>query len=164
MHRAFEDDPRTATIGSAGHGHFLYNLSIVSQEYALLQMSKLHDPACQQKRVNLTIEYVIEYGGWDAETKRNLLRLASELGELYAHIQAARNRTIAHNDLATILDDTPLGAFPAGADDSYFAKLEEFASIVQQEVAGYALPFDHFAQTDVAMLLKALASSDVREA
>lgn len=156
MYRTFQEDPRTAAAGNAGHGYFLHNLALMSQEYTLLQMAKLHDPACQQRRINLTIEYVIEYGGWDITTKAELIALSTALADLYARIQLARHRTIAHNDLATLLTDDVLGSFPAGLDDSYFSKLEQFVAIVQQQVTGVAVGFDHFGRTDVEVLLKAL--------
>ena len=119
MHRAFSDDPRTADAAKAGHAYFLTHLSVVSQEYTLLQMAKLHDPASQQGRISLTIEYVLEYGGWDAETKDALQALSANLRDLYTRIRPARNRVIAHNDLSAILDGASLGSFPTGLDDSY---------------------------------------------
>ena len=164
IQRTFQDDPRTADIAAAGHGYLFHHLSTICSEYTLLQMSKLHDPAKQQGRFNLTLHYVLEFGAWDPSTEAQLRGVLTELEDLNQRIRGARNRMLAHNDLATILADTPLGDFPTGLDDKYFERLQTFASIVHERTTGLPFQFAPFARTDVFVLLDALSESVAREA
>jgi hypothetical protein len=159
MQKAFEEDSRTAVLMTNGYGYLFENIARMSVEHTLLEMAKLHDPACQQQRVNLSLEYIIEYGGWDSATTADLRRLFDKMREQFECIRYARNRAIAHNDLATILADAPLGAFPAGMDVDYFNDLESFATIVRDRVCGKFFEFTAHARSDVLMLLGALSRS-----
>lgn len=161
-HRAFDDDPRTAILARGEHGPLLTRLSILSQEYTLLQLAKLHDPAVQQRRINLSLDYVIEYGGWDADTRIELVIIRGRLETLIQQLRVPRDRIIAHHDLRSILDDKALGGFENGADIQYFRDLQEFVDLVHDKAIGGPWPFDHLAITDVHVLLNALAGRDAK--
>jgi len=162
MHRAFDRDPRTSDLAASDHRYFLHNLSMMSVEYTLLQMAKLHDPAIQQHRPNLSLAFVIDFGEWDAETLEELKRLHSRLEGLYHRIRPARHRVIAHNDMATLLEGGTIGEMPAGSDEEYFGDLQAFASIVSERLLGIPFEFTVHAETDVLVLLKTLSSSRAR--
>jgi hypothetical protein len=164
IQKGFETDSRIEALSHAGYGHLFHNLSNMSVEYTLLQMAKLHDPVCQQQRINLTLEFVVDYGSWDIATVTELRRLSLELKQLYDLIRVARHRIIAHNDLATILADAPLGGFPHGADIAYFRSLEQFATIARQSIAGAPFEFTGHAETDIFVLLNSLSESVAHEA
>jgi hypothetical protein len=145
------------------HAYLFNRLSIVSQEYTLLQISKLHDPPVQQKSVNLSVAYMVDYGAWDAHTLSELQPLKSRLDELGRNILGApRNKLLCHNDLASILAGSPLGAFSAGADDDYFDALKAFARIVHERVAGVPYIFGDEATTDVRDFLSELTKQPDR--
>jgi len=57
-HRAsFDDNPDAEAIRNVGaNDAYLGRLSIITQEYSLQQIAKLHDPAIQQNGVNQTLE------------------------------------------------------------------------------------------------------------
>ncbi len=153
----FDDNPSIESIRLIGHNSaFLDRISIVTQEYALLQIAKLHDPALQANQLNLTLEYVVRYGGWDAVTLTNLEKLKSQLDTLKSQIKPARNKVICHNDLLSLLNPTPLGAFTKDADVQYFNNLEEFVSIVCLQVVGTNFEFAHFAQHDAKNFMECL--------
>lgn len=52
------------------HAYFLQNLSIITQEYALLQLAKLHDPPGKCEAANLTIAYFVKFGKWTFRSRR----------------------------------------------------------------------------------------------
>lgn len=158
MHRAFEDDPRTGQLAEGDYAYFLQNFSIISQEYTLLQLAKLHDPAVSLGRINLTLDYVLTYGTWERGDLATLQELKRLLDELHVQIRPARNRLISHNDLESIAKNDPIGAFPAGLDVEYFARLEEFAQIVHERIVGAPFDFSHHAHTDVLVVLKRLCA------
>jgi len=126
----FDDKTRSAKLQISRSGKALYRISEIMQDYWILQVSKLHDPASQQGQINLGIDYMIRFGGWDITTKSKLETLQTQLNELAAKIRQARNKILSHNDLETILNESTLGAFPAEADTEYFKILEEFTNIV----------------------------------
>lgn len=76
LHRTlFDDNPDLQELGQGHHVYFLNHLNHVLQEYALLQMAKLHDPAVMSGRVNLSLAYILDYGGWDVATAGRLRAL-----------------------------------------------------------------------------------------
>jgi len=73
LHRAlFDDSPEAAVFRTSKHAYFLQNVSIITQEYALLQLAKLHDPPGKGEAANLTIAYFVKFGKWTAETAARL--------------------------------------------------------------------------------------------
>jgi len=104
----------------------------MTQQHVLHQIAKLHDPAVQSGNINLSIAYVIEFGGWDTSTLSDLTSLKGKLDSLANALKPARNKMTAHNDLATILAGMPLGAFPLGADVEYFQHLQELVDVVAE--------------------------------
>src|SRR5271154_1203190 len=98
----FDDKPRSAKLRISKSGKALYRISEIMQDYWILQVSKLHDPASQQGQINLGIDYMIRFGGWDITTKSKLESLQTQLNELAAKIRPARNKILSHNDLEAI--------------------------------------------------------------
>ena len=86
--------------------YFTSRLSIVTQEYSLQQIAKLHDRAVQRASTNLTIDYVITFGKW-GERKEEVEGIAARLSGLKERIIPARNKILSHNDLPTILENRP---------------------------------------------------------
>ncbi len=133
-------------------GGALARLSIVAHEYCLLQIAKLHDPAIQGGKSNLTLRYIIEYGGWDQGTVEKLKMLCVELEAFAQEIRDARNQILSHNDLIAIIAGTPLGAFEQDKDVRYFDCLQEFVDLVHDETIGGPYPFNDLAKDDAVVL------------
>lgn len=144
----FDDNPDAESINSGPSGPFLRRLSVITQEYCLQQLAKLHDPSSQGKKTNLSIGYVLERGGWEKKTFDTLSGLKMRLDALADIIAPARNKVLAHNDLQTQLDNRDLGAFPKGADLEYFRVLLEFVGVVYFEMDGRTVEFVDVAQTE----------------
>jgi hypothetical protein len=125
----------------------------INQHHWLLQLAKLHDPAVQSGQINLTINYMIEYGGWEAAAKDELTRLKEEMEMLSKPTRIARNKIISHNDLAAILDGGPLGGFNAGDDIKYFDDLLRFANIVYEKTKGEICLFDDTVKGDIEIFM-----------
>lgn len=156
-HRSiFDDNPEIESMMKAKCGDLLGRLSIITQEYSLHQMAKLHDPALQQASVNLTVEYVLIYGGWNDATTSRLQALSQRLHKLERAIRPARHKLLAHNDLTTILDERPSGAFQKDADIEYFDALQEFVNIVHDNMVGGPYPFNTIATNDAVILTSVL--------
>jgi hypothetical protein len=70
-------------------------LNDITIEHTLLQMAKLHDPAEQLGRKNLTLDYIVTYGGWDTQTSGVLTALRGRLDALLVKsLKPARNRVL----------------------------------------------------------------------
>lgn len=149
----FDQNPRAAELQKSWAGDALARLSIISQEYALLQVVKLHDRAVVTGNVTLGIDYIVTYGGWSDSVRAHLDALANELNDFASQLRGARNKSLSHNDLATIVAGAPLGAFSNGADDKYFRVLQEFVNTVHEQVIGGPWPFNDLVKNDVAALL-----------
>lgn len=128
----FDLNPNRSQMGGPRLEGFFFNLSVILQEYWLLQVAKLHDPAVQQSGVNLSLDYVVRYGAWPTPVKLELEKLLKDMSNLsyLKAIRNARNKVLSHNDLETILNAAPVGGFENRDDDLYFEMLMQFYRIV----------------------------------
>ncbi len=134
----------------------LKRLSVISQEYSLLQVIKLHDKAVMNGNVTLGIDYVLKYGGWSDSVRSRLEELARKLDGFASQLRDVRNKILSHYDLATILAGAPLGSFAKGEDEKYFEALQEFVNIVYGEVIGGPYPFNNLVKNDIAFFLRTI--------
>lgn len=65
----FDANPAPELLNDPRHRDFFVRLANMAQEYWLLQLVKLHDPPVQSGQINLTVDYVVSFGGWDEETR-----------------------------------------------------------------------------------------------
>ncbi len=148
----FDDNPRMAELEKSVAGEEFKRLAIISHEYSLLQIRKLHDG-----KITLGIDYVCTYGNWDTTDRTRLNDLAKKLDIFAKQLQKARNKTISHNDLATVKKNATLGDFAKGEDAEYFRNLQEFVNIVHKQVIGDTWDFDGSSiVSDVAGFLKTI--------
>jgi len=134
----------------------LVRLSIISQEYSLLQVVKLHDKAVMNGNFNLGINYVLTCGRWSDSVRSSLEKLKKELDRFADQLLDARNKILSHNDLRTISTGAALGAFADGEDEKYFNALQEFVNIVRNQVAEGPYPFSTTVKNDIAYFLRTI--------
>lgn len=157
IHRVlFDENPNWNAIGNSPAGPGMIHISEVSQEYMLLQIRKLHDPAVQREHATLGIDYIMRFGGWDAPMLARLKALKSDLDKFSLQLRDVRNRILCHNDLEVHLKGETLGDFPLGEDIRYFEKLQEFVNIVHESAFGSPSPFSDNPDKKAAALLAAL--------
>ena len=149
----FDENPRSAELQNSIAADALARLRTISQEYTLLQIAKLHDPAVVGGQVTLGIEYILKYGAWEERRLKRLTKLVETLNAFSQELRTVRNKSLAHNDLAAILSNQPLGMFPKGDDVRYFETLQEFVNEVHEGTIGGPWPFDDLVKNDVAHLL-----------
>jgi len=162
----FDGNPDEAALKKPRHAHFFYRLQVVLQESWLHQLAKLHDRAVQgggKGHINQSIDYIIEYGQWDHKTKGELVNLQSDMEKLAKPIRDARNKTLAHTDLAVLLASRELGSFDPGDDEAYFIKLPEFASLVRQTALGEPYVYGNLVKNDVAVFMQTFLRGDGAE-
>lgn len=156
-HRILYDDNADVEAMMAGPcGAVLSRLNHVSREYVLHQIVKLHDRPVQRDCINLSLRYVIDYGGWDGGTLSELESLFGKLEALASCIRPARNKLLSHNSLEEILKDEPLGGFATDEDRRYFDALQHFVNVVHDKVVGGPYPFNDLASGDARLLLSVL--------
>jgi len=153
-HRAlFDHNQRGTELLTSFAGEEWGRLSIISQEYSLLQIVKLHDPAVMNGKVTLGIDYMLTYGDWSDLVRGHLEELANELNGFASSLRGARNKLLSHNDLATIVAGASLGEFVDGADQEYFKALQDFVNTIHDAVIGGPWPFNDLVKNDVAAFL-----------
>ena len=155
-HRCLFDDNQAPETNIGRSPCFTGRLSVITQEYALHQIAKLHDPWKHGKSINLTIGYIVEFGDWGTEERHRIDTICSRLNELHQRIKPARNKILSHNDLETVIGCVALGSFPKGDDDKYFAALQDFANEVHDRWVGGPYPFNDLAKSDVDEFLSIL--------
>ncbi|SPF44044.1 hypothetical protein SBDP1_480027 [Syntrophobacter sp. SbD1] len=151
-------DKNTNPEGTIGKiPYFTETLSKITQEYCLLQICKLHDPAKQRGSTNLTIDYMVRFGDWGSQAK-GIKAIQKRLSALWDQLKrdCVRNKILTHNDLQTSVNNSPLGAFPEGFDDQYFQALQDFVNAVYDKWLGGPCPFDDLAESDVKEFLELL--------
>lgn len=154
IHRElFDENPDAAQLQASHGAEALSLLSVITQEYALHQIAKLHDSTVVAGNVTLGIDYMVKYGGWSSTTQASLSALAQRLSQFATGLRSARNKALSHNDLAAIVAGQALGSFTPGEDIKYFEDLQEFVNLVHEEVIGGPFPFDDLVKNDVIGLL-----------
>lgn len=152
----YDDNPKQHLLNRPRNKYLFVQLEKVLQEYWLHQVAKLHDPALQSGRRNLTIDYVVNHARWESRVSDDLVTLSASLEELSKAIRGARNRLLAHNDLEAILSQVNLGAFDPGVAETYFNSLQQMASLVHEEVIGGPYVFDDLIPNDVDQFMAAM--------
>lgn len=160
MHKALFDDNPDEKLLDRNAPYFHRHVGQISQEYSYLQICKLHDPATSRatNSSNLSISYIVKLD-WGDE-RESIEGLAEKLNKLNRHINPARNKVIAHNDLEVLLRGEPIGAFPHGLDVEYFQYLQEFVNRVHEKWVGGIRPFDKSANNHVEEYLYYLKKLD----
>lgn len=156
--RLFDENKRTETT-IARAKYFTARLSVITQEYSLLQICKLHDPAIQRGAVNITIDHIVRFGDWGLDADR-INGYVRDLTSLFEKLQSARNKVLAHNDLEAIMESTALGEFPEGLDDAYFSALQELVNAVHEKWLDGINPFNDLARADVEEFLDVLEKAE----
>jgi len=139
-----------------------------TQEYSLLQLTKLHDPAetfdkaKKMYNYNLTINYIIECGDWSEGIERKLNLLKARLDDLNQKIKPARNKVLCHHDIKSILAKETLGAFEQDADEQYFQALEEFANLLALEQLNRPFKFDSSLKQGIEKFIQHFNRTDER--
>ena len=154
-HKCLFDANATPDNNIGRSPYFTQRLAIITQEYALHQIAKLHDPWKQRNSINLTIGYVVECGGW-GEHKSQVDQITARLNDLHEAIRPARNKILSHNDLHTAVGNAALGRFAEGDDDSYFDALQDLVDLVHDRWIGGPYPFNDLAVADAHEFLHLL--------
>ena len=157
----FDNNPRADELMKSIARPEWVRLSIISQEYSLLQVRKLHDPAGTGDKITLGIDYMLTYGSWSDSVR--LGELATELDGLANKLKDVRNKILSHNDLATIVAGATLGEFDKGADEKYFKDLQEFVNIVHDQVVGGPYPFNNIVRNDIAFFLRTIKPLSIKK-
>jgi len=130
----------------------LHVVNIAFHEQYLHTICKLHDPAVQQGQVNLGVDYVVRFGGWEPKITDELTQLKVKLDAFADKLRSARNKILSHNDLERTLAEKTLGEYPAGEDAKYFENLQAFVNIVHRNTKGGDFPFNRAAKGDAEAL------------
>ena len=146
----FDDNPNIEKLRTSECSEYFTRLRDIMHEYVLLQLMKLHDPAVMGNDINLTFEYVINYGGWNQQTVLELRNLLNTLNRLKESIKPARNKVLCHNDLKAIIDNLPLGEFDKDKDAEYFDALQKFVNLIY----GEPYPFNDLSKVDANIFLE----------
>jgi hypothetical protein len=152
----FHNNPRDTELMKSIARPEWVRFSIISQEYSLLQLVKLHDKAVMNGNFNLGIKYVLAYGGWSGPLRSSLEKLENELDRFADQLLDARNKILSHNDFTTISAGADLGAFADGEDEKYFKALQKFVNLVHGEVIGCPYPFNNLVKNDIAFFLRTI--------
>ena len=148
----FDENPNETVLKEPYLQHFFYRIQRILQESWLHQLAKLHDPAVQggqNSHINLSIDYIIDYGNWEPSIKIQLTEWRNKMAALAKPTRDVRNKILAHNDLVVLLESKELGGFDKGEDEIYFSHLCKFASLVRETVVGEPFRYDELVSNDV---------------
>lgn len=149
----------SATIEKKHVIPFFNRLSIITHEYGLQQIAKLHDPAVTGKDQNVSIDFVVRFGEW-GDQEDEIKAITARLLQFWGHLRPARNKLLAHNDLETILANEPLGGFLEGEDCQYFLALQELVNAVSARWLDAPIyTFNDLAKNDVNEFLDVFKGS-----
>jgi len=142
---------------------FFGDINRILIEYLILQVCKVTDAANDfKKNDNLTVAFLLQHYDFSSQpaADKKLRQLASQLHSFRRIVEPARNKFISHADRSAILADLTLGVASQEVWDQFWRELDEFVSIIYNEVVGEPFNITRLAMaTDVDGLLKALRSA-----
>ena len=143
-------------------GTFFGDLNRVLNEYAILQVCKITDPARDiRNNDNHTIAFLLKHYGplfsSDPPMSRRLEDLHDSMRAFGEKLRPARNKLISHLDRDAILVGHPLGAATDQEWGQFWLDLQDFICIVHRKVVGSSFYLNGEAgRSDAGGLLKAL--------
>ena len=141
-------------------GTFFGDLNRVLNEYVILQVCKITDPAHDiRNNDNHTIAFLLEHYNFSSDPPilKRLEDLQARMEAFRKKILPARNKLISHLDRAAILAARPLGAATDEEWNQFWLDLENFICIVHRKVIGSSFYLNGVAGlSDAGDLLKAL--------
>jgi len=145
---------------NATAGTFFGDLNQVLNEYLILQVCKITDPAKDYRdNDNHTIAFLLQYYDFsdDPPTLNRLDELRADMQTFRAKLLPARNRLISHLDRDAILAGRSLGAASDEEWNQFWLELQAFIYIVHRKVTGSSFYLNGVAgRSDAGDLLKAL--------
>jgi len=141
-------------------GMFFGDLNRVLNEYVILQVCKITDPAHDvYKNDNHTIAFLLEHYDFssDPSISKRLTDLHASMRAFRDKLLSARNKLISHLDRDSILAGHPLGAATDQEWGQFWLDLQDFIYIVHRKVIGSSFYLNGEAgRSDAGDLLKAL--------
>ena len=137
-------DERSVTLADfleTPYGRCLDRLNTISQEYSILQIAKLHDPAVQGIYENLSIDFFVKQTFWSEDETPIIREISLALGGFSDQISDARKKILAHNDRSAFAENLPLGDFPEGDDQKYFHTLGQLCSMIWNKFPNRNWPY-----------------------
>src|SRR5215472_6041638 len=118
---------------------FFCDLNRVLNEYVILQVCKITDPARDiRNNDNHTIAFLLEHYDFsnDPPMLKRLTKLHASMQEFRQKILPARHKLISHLDRDAILAGRPLGDATDEEWNQFWLDLQEFIYIVHRKVTG----------------------------
>lgn len=141
-------------------GTFFGDVNRVFNEYLILQVCKITDPAHDiRNNDNHTIAFLLEHYDFSSEPSilEPLKALQASMEAFREKLLPARHKLISHLDRDAILAGRPLGAATDQDWSQFWLDLEKFIYIVHRKVIGSPFSLTGVAgQSDAGDLLKAL--------
>jgi hypothetical protein len=140
---------------------FFEDMGKVLSEFLVIAACRITDPASDRRgNQNFTLELFTNSFPRDSDTFKRLDPLRQRTMKLRAKILPARNTLGAHADRAVILKGEPLGAASWQEWDDFWAALQDFVRILNEQMKGAPFEIDaDGVRGDAETLLKALFNS-----
>jgi AbiU2 len=139
---------------------FFDDLNRVLNEYIILQVCKITDPAQDYRNNdNHTIAFLLQHYDFsdDPPTLTRLEELRADMKAFREKLLPARNKLISHLDRDAILTGRPLGAASDEEWNQFWLDLQDFIYIVHRKIMGSSFYLNGVAgQSDAGDLLKVL--------
>jgi len=138
-------------------GLFFARVNNLLIDFLFLSVARLHDPASSSGQSNVSANYIVEQIE-DGETKGKLTKLLADMALFVQKHKQARNKLLAHNDAASILDSAGnIGGFESGDDEVYMMNLRCFATIISEHYFNEPFLYADLAANDVDAVQSILA-------
>jgi len=139
---------------------FFGDIARILIEHQFLQFAKITDPAETMGAANLTTNYILQELPWPQDIKKKLQEANKRLMAFRQYIKPARNKRVAHINLAAQTTQiADLGNFPKGADEQFLKHLQTFVDIAYQNLYGTPRLINAAMSTDTHKLIRALVKS-----
>jgi hypothetical protein len=129
------DDSSNISLYKETAETFFFDISRILREYWYLLCRRITEKYRYKTEYNLSLVYFCENFPISVEKNQKLKALADEaISFCKRYITIPTNSVITHLDTKTLLSNKIIGGFPLGEDLKFISVVEEFISILYEEV------------------------------
>ena len=130
----FEHTEETTQILKDAAHTFFYDFSVISQEYHVVLVGRLTDPAKQSGFTNLSTNFFVEVLRERGSLTDGIVAVNDRLNAYRKRIITSRRKLVAHRDRDHILSKKEPSSWPIEEVFAFHRDLNEFCDLIANEI------------------------------
>jgi hypothetical protein len=151
----FEQGPEQDSLLRKSAPNFFFDYSVMLQEYHVMLVGRLTDPAASRGNNNCTVDYLTNRLAQEGVLTSEISNIADELMAYRKHIKPSRDKLVAHRDLDAVTKGVPHSSWPMQKVLEFHENLNRFCDSVAVQIGVEPTSF-HMISPQTFPLIQAL--------